>query len=1181
MINLTGTVLAVHSVFAAIAPADLWMAADFDLPTEIDGKAVYPKIDSRNLVEGRWGKAFYCHREAVNALAKGYYAAPTNLPAGSFTFPAQPDPMKYSWIKPSGGLTWSCFVKGAKGTKVVLTPSLTPVTEQAVKDAKKKKERKYTDENAVKDSVTASTNVLDGTWQRVWCGIVHDCRTTDGRLTALTVDASAPVQIKCLMLEASAKYPYWALGPSKYVEGGDARTQRAVMIRDPEVVRDFPVAEGSASFWVRSFKDEWTWEGWNGQRVWCYESPSCTISFDGELRLGRFSSMMRPKWGERFARSEKWQHVVNVWRKDGESEIWIDGTLRAKSAKNALSVAPSAKREIRLGTATNGEQPGDVAIDDFAIFRRALTAAEIRELAAGAKPLRAGAKLFAGPVHFPVFRRHQTDAAIRFTVDAPRAGEWRVDATVGGTAQKRLTPVKLAEGINHLAVPFDPSDFRVGSYGWSVKLVNAAGETGLEKAGELEIRPRRDPKAPMYMSWGGGRPVTPEFMNESGLDAANVQAEDLPQVRRLLAAGIRPNVRFENSGWWETDGFGKAKLKARVEAVLKPFEGLCDWNTTLVNSEVYGTWVADKLKNRPDWLALAEKAIGMKPDFTFGHAPSQVLWKQLGREAPRGIIGHDVPALETLEWTITRGQPVYAINRVDRDVIHAMDPDNVVWTEPYYGGWIATDVDMMADWLYDYSTDVILLALRGAAANSRYFHKAFMPTLSMYNGAPGRHPVRKNADGTPEKVTMGQSLDELVTKTWMCIAAGRADNLSMFSANSWQDGVKEYAVWKTNANAKVSVIADPDAPAKYREIVKRRVMPALELMRGLDNVRAKVAVIHTSEADTAGGFGWAHWHYNRAIVDAMAKSGVPYDVVNGAELKEGKALPHYKYAIWPMNCVTREEHDRAAREAAAKGTVIVQDGFGRQEYPNGLRIASTNFWNPKKLPVTAGGPVLDFLTNRVEELSALAPSISGGDFRRESFTFEKRLDGVRYVTVVNNRRRGRDEGGGVLTTFCTNDWYRPYGASAKISTELRGAGAGAAVYEFNGAGLLAAKGGRVRTVTTDYGPGEGRVYCVYPEPLGAPGVEYRRTAANRGELVVSIDAKSGRPAPARTVVELTLTDPEGRVADESGRYVVERGRLAISVHFAAVDAEGGLFSKWKAVVRDLTTGESGSCGFTK
>ena len=60
-----------------------------------------------------------------------------------------------------------------------------------------------------------------------------------------------------------------------------------------------------------------------------------------------------------------------------------------------------------------------------------------------------------------------------------------------------------------------------------------------------------------------------------------------------------------------------------------------------------------------------------------------------------------------------------------------------------------------------------------------------------------------------------------------------------------------------------------------------------------------------------------------------------------------------------------------------------------------------------------------------------------------------------------------------------------------------------------------------------------------------------------------------------------VTDPDGRVTDESGRYAVENGRVEIPIRFADGDPAGGLFSKWKAVVKDLMTGEESTIRFTR
>ena len=191
---------------------------------------------------------------------------------------------------------------------------------------------------------------------------------------------------------------------------------------------------------------------------------------------------------------------------------------------------------------------------------------------------------------------------------------------------------------------------------------------------------------------------------------------------------------------------------------------------------------------------------------------------------------------------------------------------------------------------------------------------------------------------------------------------------------------------------------------------------------------------------------------------------------------------------------------------------------------------------------------------------------------KDGYTFVKEYKGVRYVTVVNDRRR---DGGGLMTEIRTNATYRPYCAPQRITTTLRGVPEGAAIYEFNAEGKdrKDERDGKDVRITRDFEAAEGAAYCAYPEPLKAPELTLSTLNSQPSTLNIRISTASGKPAPGRTIVRVTVTDPDGRVTDESGRYAVENGKVEIPIRFADGDPEGGLFSKWKAVVTDLTTGE--------
>lgn len=207
----------------------------------------------------------------------------------------------------------------------------------------------------------------------------------------------------------------------------------------------------------------------------------------------------------------------------------------------------------------------------------------------------------------------------------------------------------------------------------------------------------------------------------------------------------------------------------------------------------------------------------------------------------------------------------------------------------------------------------------------------------------------------------------------------------------------------------------------------------------------------------------------------------------------------------------------------------------------------------------------------VREAGAISPATDA----KTSFTFEKEYKGARYVVVVNDLR---DQNPSYLNTFKTNDWYRVVGAPQKIATVVRSVKPGSKVYLFNSNGRKTweTSKGWEKVLTADFAPAEGRVYCIYPVPLKAPelALEGKAAPGKTATLVVRINDKTGKAAPGRQVVTLKLTDSEDVERDESGRYVVEDGVVRIPIRIAHDDKPTGMFSKWKAEVTDLTTGES-------
>lgn len=946
---------------------------------------------------------------------------------------------------------------------------------------------------------------------------------------------------------------------------------RPLLIDDEKLLADFPVTNGSFSVWVRSDTNS---VGRVSSSAWGFRWGQIAFGMDGNLiyagdwRTG--GKVCAPK-GRLAERAGEWRHVAGTWA-DHTASFWVDGECVA-TVTNASRGARSGSPVLRIGGTAANHRGTAVTVDDLAIFRTVLTADEIRALARGESVAsRLPKRLTATDVEHTLYPRNQTNAALRLRVVAPRAQTVRVEATVADCRIAR--EFALVQGENKVAVPFDPSRFRVGEYPWTLSLTADDGQR-IDRAGKLEILPTTDRDAFLYLSWGGGFPSM-EFLRTIGVNATIVGSSNGKAADAAVRNGLFANVRYENAGLWRNWGFGDEaarRIAEKAERDLAPFEGLYGWRSTLVNSEVYYMKFSGAAFSNAAYRAMAKRELSFEPDFSIAAGwPNVFSYAQHGLEPTTGTVERTTApgrALATYDWVAEGGYPALQVNVATVPTVRRLSGGGEVWTEPVSFPGQTKDADMLASWHYGYSPRTsVLRGVLSAYAMMRPTGRGYMPTIGMYDiDVSVVDPTRKDRKGKPLAITLTPSFEEYSVKSWVAISAVPATALSVFNAGAWESGAK------TN---RTSSVAEPDAPARAGEFARTQLLPAAELLRDVGNVRAPIAFLNPSATFALSGMGWWGLHYPDAVEKGLVRSCLPYDVLGDADINAA-TLSGYRYVVWPLAKVARPGQAEAVIAAARKGTTVVIDKYCAFDIPGAVKIAAEKCpGRPTGLVKTAEQPTLDWVTNRTEEIRALLPACSTCDLG-EGFTFEKRLGDVRYVVVVNDRRLPND-GKRLLTGVKTNDWYRPYGAPQRIRTTIRGVASAAAVYGFNDGerGAVGQRADGAVEIEREYGPGEGRVYCVYPEALLPPEVTRTHRAgdpANVDALTVTIRTKSGRLAPGRTVVTVEVTDPDGRRTDESGRCVVNGGRTVIPVRYADADKPGSAASPWKAVVRDLTTGE--------
>jgi hypothetical protein len=105
------------------------------------------------------------------------------------------------------------------------------------------------------------------------------------------------------------------------------------------------------------------------------------------------------------------------------------------------------------------------------------------------------------------------------------------------------------------------------------------------------------------------------------------------------------------------------------------------------------------------------------------------------------------------------------------------------------------------------------------------------------------------------------------------------------------------------------------------------------------------------------------------------------------------------------------------------------------------------------------------------------------------------------------------------------------------------------------------------------GPCAGGLFLVTPAPISAVQIAGEKTAqaGQPLELLVSVVDQTQQPIAAVIPLEVTITDPAGRVAEFSGYYGAAAGQLPLKLDIARNDHPG----MWQIQVRELASGLTG------
>ncbi len=1160
---------------------NLFFKMDFDSPVKIGSETLDVSLPAEGFTEGKFGKGFYFQRPSRNFLPeniavpedKSAFSAKNNaalsfendgpdkvlgVTNGGFSIRETPVTLadgKLLFTRPTTAVTGSCYVKGPKGAKVEFSVSILP--ESFPEKETKALCAKYLNNKLVvpdpafaekfrPEIVHGVTVVLTGEWQRIATFAECDVRSAKSRRAIMeaSVPGEGKVLFKKFQLEHSLFYPYNTSHPTSWLPGKTARAagETGLCLTLDAIRSRFPGKEGSLGFWFRTPSESNMPAGAGG--FFCFgetwRKPMWVVD-NGRIEVGCAPAQYLPKPG---FDCPQWTHFALTWN-EKETVCYINGEKKRSAPRN-FEDFPTGKYLFCVGKNLWSERSANAVMDEFLIFDRALTAPEIEALSKAESTLGKGedSGFRVAPFSVKPFYRNDPGAGITLEVSSKKAQTVRL---VFDSFTKQAMDVPLRPGWNTVKIPVHPELKAPGEGSWTLKIADSAGKTLYATSGKYKVEGQLRRDLVRFLSWGGEGEVPLEYERKLGISARNVPPA---MTGAALQSGMMISLDLRNHGRLPQNGFDVEKTVRESREGIRDLRDSFLWYGTLLNSEAAGKWRFTTWKQYPKLFEQAQKALGFQPPVDLVRInPDMCLLPD--PEIRFDSDGVFVPgkAFRLLEWYRARGDILYTLNGETGKMVKSIAPDNLTWTEPAHPG-LFRDVDMGSDWSYDVTLQEIAGRFRNGYAHAQCHQKFFQPTLAMYYWINSHEPAM--LDG--KKYFLPRSVDELSAACWVAAGMTPFHDLSFFNTYAWYDSetaAKMYLPMKGMADA-------------FGRFMKESFTPAALLLRDTDEPRARVALVVPEQISFYSEKDWNYYRVKTMWLRTLSFHNIFFDVLYDANLKE-KSLADYRTLIVPMRSkCSRGIHEQLL--AASKTAEIVTDAYCPVSYPNMKKLAYS--W--KTYEQEDFQPCEDFI--RLLARQNTGRTLRAAGEKGAVLYFERLYKGRRYFIVVNNlwttgylsecsvkkRIRGLD--------------YKPYGVPQKVKVFFTPEpGRGTVVYDFlKSSELPLEKNGSDFSFEVNLGPGEGRLFCVYPEKFvslkSAAGKTFR--PGTTGPLHVELKTADGRSPGGRQLLEVKVTDGKGNPADESGWYVMENGSAHIPIRIALDSAPG----EWKTEVMEKTTG---------
>ena len=1189
MLFLFAAFASASGLFAEIQEKDLFFKMDFDNPLKVGSEYLDVALPKSGLADGKFGKGFYFQRKSHNFLPEKAAA-----PGSMEFFKANPDTKlaleadgndsllsasgtgfavisapvvltgnKIIYFHPVTAVTGSCHVKGPKGTKLSFSvqftaqkPSEKEIAAWITAGAKNKLVKQppeYQDRLRDDKSVPQSI-VLTGEWQRVAAYAECDVRAAVNRSASINVSITGPdtekVYFKQFQLEHTMFSPHLNLAPTSWLPGQSSRfdAETGFEFILPSIQNHFPAREGTLCFWWRAPADT-ALQAQTGDFFAFFKAKNQPMWTAGAYGI-ETGSGVKGYLPDFASRSEKWTHFALVWN-ENQLSAYVNGVRKIVSKRTFKALEDPGKYVLQIGRGFPNNFPANALMDEVMIFNRSLTDSEIQGLAKAETPLKTGmdASFRIAPFGFKPFFRNDPAAGVTLDVFSDKARETVFELK---SFQKNTLHVSLEKGWNTVKIPFEPALKSPGKGSLKLTVSDSDGKILYEKQDVYEVRGQLRRDQVKCFSWGSEREVPLDYEVKMGFNTVTRGSQRTADD--LLEKNLFINLDIRNHRALASNNFDVARTVTETRPAVLLLRDSFNWYATLLNTETAGAWPFHQWKTLPFLLKDAEKRFGPNPPVDRVRILPDMCF------LPDPEISFDTDGVFTpgrtfqlLKWYRNEGDMIIALNRETGKLVHSAAPDNLLWTEPDYPIGFFNGVGMGAAWAYGTTLQENAGTLRNAWGHFDGSGKFFMPTLTMYYWVNG--PLSAELNG--KKYSLPRTLEALVADCWAAVSAAPFHDLNFFNTYAWYDA-------ENKAEAYLPMKGMSDAFGRF---MKQDFYEAALLLRDTGEPRAKVALLVPEQISYYSENDWNYDRVKRMWLRTLSLHNVHYDVLYDANL-EKKKLSDYHTIIVPMRSKAALAVHDALTEAGRAGSKIVVDDACPAKYPDMLKL-------PYKWTGSFDQDLFKVCEDFVRELSTgnTGRSVRANGDKGPVMFFERLHNGRRYVVVINNHWRTGYLGEHAANKMSQGIEFKPHGvpqnATVSIAAEPDGK---TVVYDFLKSSRISSRtnSGRIE-FNVPLEPGEGRVFCIYPEPLGKLNVSLDAPPCPGKTAVLKVTQKtaSGRFPGGRQILHVDIRDGNNKPTDESGLYGMENGTAEIPLRFAFDSASG----KWTASVSERSSGE--------